>query len=361
MRRPDFLFATLGLLLFAGCSSSSLDLRDDLDLHRSSFRDKLATNQALAQRFLACTTQTASDKAENHQLSGAGSLGPVRALIQRIREQRPQHADSLMALQDMASELTATSRRRLSLTDLHAVVDSVRRWHAHLDFDEDDLSQDASRFARLLLAYNTAYFGNLQFKKNPTASGSGLHAVVKATSNGFVDRGGNAVLFPGISIDLLPPDQAPRFSSITVDSQRVSADLTRIFLEAFFDAAFQVPAVHGATALRVEWPSQEAPYPEFDAAHPAIPLDALARVTRDALRAEAAVTAAVGKLVRGGNVFGTQNETLAAALETAAGVMAKKLVEHEGFCYFQVTQGTRVAGEGSPGELEPRSSSHVTR
>jgi hypothetical protein len=91
--------------------------------------------------------------------------------------------------------------------------------------------------------------------------------------------------------------------------------------------------------LRVVQNSQEQPYPEFDADHPIIPLDALARVTRDALRTEAAVTSLVGKAVRGGSVFGTQNETLAATLETAAGVMAKKLVEHEGFCYFQVTQG----------------------
>jgi hypothetical protein len=63
-------------------------------------------------------------------------------------------------------------------------------------------------------------------------------------------------------------------------------------------------------------------------------------VTRDALRAEAAVTSLVGKAVRGGSVFGTQNETLAATLEAAAGVMAKKLIEHEGFCYYQVSEGT---------------------
>ena len=49
-------------------------------------------------------------------------------------------------------------------------------------------------------------------------------------------------------------------------------------------------------------------------------------------------TPKVGKAVRGGNLFGTNNETVAATLETAAGVFAKKLVEHEGFCYFQVTQ-----------------------
>jgi hypothetical protein len=69
-------------------------------------------------------------------------------------------------------------------------------------------------------------------------------------------------------------------------------------------------------------------------------MEALARVTRDAMRAEVAVTSLVGKTVRGGSVFSIQNETLAASLETAAGVMAKKLIEHEGFCYFQVTQGS---------------------
>jgi hypothetical protein len=150
------------------------------------------------------------------------------------------------------------------------------------------------------------------------------------------------LLFPGISSEIeVSPAQSVRISASTVNSQRVSADLTRIFLEAFFDTAYRVPAVHGATALRVRPNSQESPYPEFDANHPVIPLEALARVTRDALRAEAAVTSLVGRAVRGGSVFGTQNETLAASLETAAGVIAKKLVEHEGFCYFQVTIATR--------------------
>jgi hypothetical protein len=58
------------------------------------------------------------------------------------------------------------------------------------------------------------------------------------------------------------------------------------------------------------------------------------------MRAEAAVTSAVGKAVRGAGVFGTNNETLAAAVETAGGVLAKKLAEHEAFCYFRVTKET---------------------
>ena len=160
---------------------------------------------------------------------------------------------------------------------------------------------------------------------------------MKVISKGFVDRSGNVLLYPGISEATgESPANSVRVQAATIDSQRVSADLTRIFLEAFFDAAYRVPAVHGATALTVEPTFQEVAYPEFDANRPMISLEALARVTRDAMRAEAAVTSLVGKAVRGGSVFSTQNETLAATLETAAGVMAKKLVEHEGFCYYQV-------------------------
>jgi hypothetical protein len=192
----------------------------------------------------------------------------------------------------------------------------------------------------MLLTYNKAYFGDLSYTAGSGSTGTGPRGVVKVTSQGFVDRGGNAFLFPGISAEVqMSPSGSVRASASMVDSQRVSADLTRIFLEAFFDTAFRVPAVHGATALQVVPNSLESSYPEFDADHPAIPLEALARVTRDSLRAEAAVVSMVGKAVRGGSVFGTQNETLAASLETAAGVIAKKLVEHEGFCYFQVIAG----------------------
>jgi hypothetical protein len=231
---------------------------------------------------------------------------------------------------------------RIDLTKLARVVETAGQWHGHFGLDEDKLEQDSSRFARMLLAYNKAYFGDLRFTARSDSSGVGLRGIVNMTSKGFVDRSGNALLFPGISPEIeVSPAQSVRISASTVNSQRVSADLTRIFLEAFFDTAYRVPAVHGATALQVRPNSRELSYPEFDANHPVILLEALARVTRDALRAEAAVTSLVGRAVRGGSVFGTQNETLAASLETAAGVIAKKLVEHEGFCYFQVTIATR--------------------
>lgn len=345
----------LPLIMQVGCSSSVLQLRAQLDLHRGEFRQKLADKKELAAKFLACTRQ-AHDEPLGERRDGAGSFDPLfqqfperratsvrplTAVIDKILRRHHDKGTSLFILVDVFDGVANDGNARIDVEKLTEVIEVVRQWQGYLGLDEDQLEQDASRFARMLSAYNKAYFGDLRFTAEPVASGDGLRGVVKVASNGFVDRSGNALLFPGISAGLeVSPADSVRISGATVDSQRVSADLMRIFLEAFFDAAYRVPAVHGATALRVGSDPLESPYPEFDADRPMISLEALARVTRDALRAEAAVTALVGKAVRGGSVFGTQNETVAATLETAAGVIAKKLAEHEGFCYYQVIEGT---------------------
>jgi hypothetical protein len=352
-RIPHSLFAMLVVLLVqGGCSSSVLPLRDQLDLNRGTFHQKLADKQELATKFLACTRQAHGEPLSERSDAGtlpdplslrtpegqATSVSPLTDVIDSISRQHPEKGASLSILANVLDDIANDATARIDLDKLRQVIETAGRWHGPLGLDEDQLEQDTSRFARMLLTYNKAYFGDLSFTARSDDAGAGLRGIVKVTSKGFVDRSGNALLFPGISAELeVSPAYSVRISATTVDSLRVSADLTRIFLEAFFDAAYRVPAVHGATALRVRPNTQESPYPEFDANHPAIPLEALARVTRDALRAEAAVTSLVGKAVRGGSVFGTQNETLAASLETAAGVIAKKLVEHEGFCYFQVT------------------------
>ena len=342
--------ATFAIAFFvtAGCGLPTLELRDQLDLHRVSFDDKLIDKETLAKVFLSCTRQahdepmTGSDTVSTDEHHSSGLIfRPIGALVERVKAHRRKQTEPLLALQELFANDELLHRQRLDLEKLRRVADLIRQWHVHIDFDEDDLAQDTSRFAQLLLAYNKAYFGDVQFVPEPTPPGRGVRGVLKVTSTGFVDRNGNVWAFPGLSVNVQKELGARvTLSASSVDSQRVSADLTRIFLEAFFDAAFRVPAVHGATALQIEWKSSEPRYPEFDADHPLIPFEALTRVTRDALRAEAAVTSLVGETVRGGSVFGTQNETLAATLETAAGVIAKKLIEHEGFCYYQVTQGS---------------------
>jgi hypothetical protein len=359
-RLPHVLIALLVLLLVqAGCSSSALQLRDQLDLHRGGFRQKLDDKKELVTKFLACTRQAHDEPLNERRDPSASpdplslqspdgqstSVRPLTSLIDRVRWRHQGKDTSLYILADVLDDVVNDANAHIDLGKLTQVIEVARQWHGHLGLDEDQLEQDSSRFARMLLAYNKAYFGDLSFTARPDYAGAGLRGVLKVTSKGFVDRSGNALLFPGISAELeISPANSVRMSAITVDSQRVSADLMRIFLEAFFDAAYRVPAIHGATALRVGPDSLESPYPEFDANRPMISLEALARVTRDALRAEAAVTSLVGKEVRGGSVFSAQNETLAATLETAAGVIAKKLVEHEGFCYYQVIEGKSAAG-----------------
>ena len=363
-RFPYSLFVLLVILLVqAGCNSSVLQLRDQPDLHRGEFHQKLAGKKELATKFLACTRQAHDEPLSEQRDAGIGpgplslqtqegqamSVLPLAAVIDTIRRRHADKGVSLSILADVAGDATA----HIDLDKLKQIIEVAGRWNGNLGLDEDQLELDSSRFARMLLAYNKAYFGDLNFIARPASAGAGLRGVMKVTSKGFIDRSGNALLFPGISAELeVSPANSVRISATTVDSQRVSADLMRIFLEAFFDTAFRVPAVHGATALRVGSNSQESPYPEFDADRPSIPLEALARVTRDALRAEAAVTSLVGKAVRGESVFGAQNETLAATLETAAGVMVKKLIEHEGFCYYQVTEGKPVIAASDQNEPE---------
>lgn len=353
-RVPHSLVAMLLFLLVqAGCSSSVLQLREQLDLHHGEFRQKLADTKEFETQFLACIGQAHDEslgESRDTRISPellspqthhgrAMSIRPLAAVIETIRRGYHEKGASLSFLGDVLEDVADDVTPRIDLDKLKQVIETAGRWHGHFGLDEDQLEQDSSRFARMLLAYNKAYFGDLRFTARSDSAGADFRGIVNVTSKGFIDRSGNTLLFPGISPEVeVGPAQSVRISASTVTSQRVSADLTRIFLEAFFDAAYRVPAVHGATALRVQLNSQESSYPEFDANHPVIPLEALARVTRDALRAEAAVTSLVGRAVRGGSVFGTQNETLAASLETVAGVIAKKFVEHEGFCYFQVTQ-----------------------
>jgi hypothetical protein len=365
-RLPHSLFALLVILLVqAGCNSSVLQLRDQRDFHLGVFRQKLVDKKELATKFQACTEQVHDEPLRERPDAGASpeplslqtpegqatSVRPLTAAIDSIRRRHPGEGGSLSILASVLDGVANDATARIDLDKLTQVIETVQRLYGHLDLDEDQLERDSSRFARMLLAYNKAYFGDLSFTARPDHAGAGLRVVVKVTSKGFVDRSGNVLLFPGITEELeVNPANSARSSGARVDSQRVSADLMRIFLEAFFDAAFRVPAVHGATALRAGSNSQELPYPEFDADHPTISLEAIARVTRDALRAEAAVTSLVGKSVRGGSIFGTQNETLAATLETAAGVIAKKLMEHEGFCYYQVTEGTLANAARDPNE-----------
>jgi hypothetical protein len=173
-------------LLAAGCAVSVVDLRDTLDLNQATFRDKLDTRAGLADEFLACTTRAYDERVafpadRSFPDDDAGRDGPLQAihtLITRVKEGRPSHAESLHILEDTLADWTRTSYRRLDLGKLRKVVDVIKHWHIHFDFDEDALAEDGSRFAQLLLAYNMAYFGDIRYTAGPRA-GSGLQAVAR--------------------------------------------------------------------------------------------------------------------------------------------------------------------------------------
>lgn len=328
-----------GMTALAACGTTGPDMPKPFELHLQSYRERLAAEPVLSRQFRACLAQVRDGGPE----ADDEPITPVLALIRKIRERDPVAGDSLSNLQDLVAGLIQDNGRSWDIVSLKGVVAAARLWQERIDVEEEDLTKGASRFARLLVAYNKAYFGNLRLVTAEPTPGETAGGVRPITSMGFVDRSGRSFLFPGLPFQASPESEAfPAEPGTTATSQRIGADLTRIFIEAFFDAAFEVPAVEGATALQVDW-TAERPFPEFRPNQSGIPLSAMARVTRDALRVEAAVMTKVGEAVRGGSVAGTGNETLAASLETAAGVTAKKLAEHGGYCYFQVkppaTQG----------------------
>jgi hypothetical protein len=345
---PRVAIATL--IFLAGCTSPILQLSEQSGLY-----EKVKGNAELAKQFLSCSRQAYGDSAAESAPATpsiapggqAPSVAPVLPAVEAAVADSPQlKADEdIRGLLDLIRDMDDPTERKVDIGRLIRIADMGKRLHARFRIDEDRLAQDTSLFAQLLLAYNKAYFGDIQFRTQPIQTGSGIQGVFKVVSAGFVDRNGNAFAFPGLSseitVSLDPVKQEPtvRFHASSVDSRRVASDLVRIFLEALFDAAFRVPATQEATALKVKWGRDERPYPRIDPDHPPISYEQFARMARDAMLAEAVVTSAVGKAVRGGGVFGTNNETLAAAVETAGGVLAKKLAEHEAFCYFRVTNG----------------------
>lgn len=360
------------LIFSAGCASPILQLSEQSGLY-----EKVKGNADLAKRFLSCSRQAYQDQ-PTERLSAvpsaptgaqAPSAAPALPAVEAAVSDSPQLTadEDIRGLLDVIRDMDDPAERRVDIGRLLRIVEMGRRLHARFRIDEDRLAQDTSLFAQLLLAYTKAYFGDIQFRTQPTRTGSGIQGVFKVVSAGFVDRNGNALAFPGLSSEItVSMDQAKqeptvRFHAGSVDSRRVASDLVRIFLEALLDAAFRVPAAQEATALKVQWSRDERPYPRIDPDRPPISFDQFGRVARDAMVAEAVVTSAVGKAIRGAGVFGTNNETLAAAVETAGGVLAKKLAEHEAFCYFRVTQGTPLVMDQIDTETDALTVSASTR
>jgi hypothetical protein len=344
MNMPKLLqvFIIVFVLFSTSCASRILHLKEQSQLYAELKHDRL-----LLQKFRQCSLRpygepaaAAEAEAMPESVSPPPSAVPVDAVMNKNPTiKNDEDASSLLGLiRDMADPDRDEIDFTPHLNRLKRIVELGQRLHNRIRLDEDKLSRQGSQFERLLIAYNRAYFGNIQFKVDSPARDA-VKGVIKTTSTGFVDRNGNAFIFPGLSAALeVGPGRTIYLQSGFADSKRISSDLVRIFLEALFDSAFRTPAELKATAVQVEWGPSLSPYPIIDGDKLPIPLQSFERVSRDSLRVEAAVMSTVGRAIRGAGVFGINNETLASAVETAAGVIAKKLVEHETFCYFLVTQ-----------------------
>ncbi|CBE68362.1 MAG: hypothetical protein F9K13_02560 [Candidatus Methylomirabilis oxygeniifera] len=371
----------------AGCASLDQPSRDLLRLSlpdQAQRYDKFKDNKELVERFLACSGETYQPSGAQPPDLSASAFGaePERAahraaalvsnaldltLHEARQELRAQIRTQIKDLVDVNEHtiphgaLAVKLKERLKHVSigvgaqrvalhryaklLAATPQLVEYLHARIQDDEDRIAQTGTRFERLLVAYNKAYFGEIAFKEASGAVGAEashirIKKIVRSVSDGFVDRNGARLAFPGLPLDELKSTQGLRVHVGSADSRRVASDLTRIFVEALFDAAFQVPAIDGATALKITGFG----FPRFDAENPPIPVDDFAKLTTDGLRTEAAITSHIGELVRGGGGLGINNETLASMIETAAGVIARKLTEHELFCYYRATSGTAHAG-----------------
>ncbi|MEQ1794278.1 MAG: hypothetical protein ABL970_08815, partial [Nitrospira sp.] len=106
MRRLGFV-TLLTLPLLTACTSSLIDLRENLDIHRSSFEEKLAGDSAKMDRFRACTQQAhdgsslplnvaaeppVARTAMSPVIIGSRLPAPVQALVERILDRTGSNA-----------------------------------------------------------------------------------------------------------------------------------------------------------------------------------------------------------------------------------------------------------------------------
>lgn len=150
----------------------------------------------------------------------------------------------------------------------------------------------------------------------------------KIATEGFVTRGGQDIKMPAIEAEL---DLASGKSKVTkVDTTAVASDLVRVLLHAVYDAHDRIPGVTNATGyskdLKTQLGTNDPKKTKVDAAD-------FGEIEARAARVELLVSTGVGRLVRGLGIVALNNEAIAAAIETAVGVAARKHTEKVLWCW----------------------------
>ncbi|MGH8553934.1 MAG: hypothetical protein ACRERS_11625, partial [Methylococcales bacterium] len=146
---------------------------------------------------------------------------------------------------------------------------------------------------------------------------------------GFVSRDGTLYGFPAISL---------KGDKVEIDESQVGADVLRINMEAIRDAFAPLPVVPQATVVRSRSTRHLDDITLFDPASTEWNVTAkdFMIIQGDANAVEAAVASAVGRVIRGGSWGSLNNEALAKAIETAAGVFARHALERSEWCVHKV-------------------------
>jgi hypothetical protein len=171
----------------------------------------------------------------------------------------------------------------------------------------------------------------------------------------FVTRAGQTVQFSGVTLTfgargkLAPTLQYPK-------AEEIAPQLVRVFFEAVYDShGIIVPAVSSSTVCAEKlWPSEFC-LPEdtrnSSKTKPETPTQSqrVAWVDNYANQVEAVVTGAAAELIRGGAWIALNNEAVARAVETTAGVNGRKIAEK--ILWNLQTQCAEQDGVANPGAL----------
>jgi hypothetical protein len=147
----------------------------------------------------------------------------------------------------------------------------------------------------------------------------------------FVTRAGMNVQFAGVSVTI--GENGKLSPALTYpESTEFGPQLVRVAMEAVFDShGLTVPAVSNSTACKEKLYVGTNCLSEDDTksagTNTASVTDSIKKLDLYAAQAEATVTAAASKLIRGASISALNNEAVAKSIETLAGVSARKIVE----------------------------------
>ena len=317
----------IGLCFFAlvGCSKLTA-IAPDLSRYQAALKDPGARD-----RFRACSVaplKALGEREESAESAEGERAQELKLLAARVAAVVLQRFRSDIALQtdieeslkeiDLVRSLLGRSNPRLTLRasqifNLAKLSKIAERFaiEVHESVVPGDLParvEPGARFVALLDTYLAAYF---TVPDNDDPKGR--------ASRGFVDRNGIAFSFLGSG------GGGGSDSLRSIAAPRVASDLTRLVLEAYFDSVSLRPGDPSATATSV------------NVGYRPISTDDERSVFKKArqvgLRTEAAMISSVGKAIRGAGGIGA-NEAIAAAGETAIGVISKRLAEHETTCFL---------------------------